>query len=174
MVLAADLLYDDDMTESLCQFLRVYLQAAAALRACSHNTSGAYRGWESKREGGSTPQEDGADGLIQPNAVLRRCYERPTVILAAEKRYIFTVDDADVRAPAFEHFLSQLRLLTEEENADRLNVRKRDSRDRDRECTTGQMQLVGRFLDAGGVERAVGGFERSSELVLMEIWLEVW
>ena len=174
VVLAADLLYDDAMTDSLCQFLCVYLQAASAQRECSHSTgtSGAVALHEC--EGAHAPAAQSADaggGLLCPSAVLRRCHERPTVILAAEKRYIFTIDDAHVRAPAFEHFLSHVRLAGTESGAGLDAQPCEGATQADGERAAG-LELTGRFLRVGDVEGALEGTLRSRDVVLMEIWLE--
>jgi hypothetical protein len=176
VVLAADVLYDNDMTDALVCFLHVYLQAAAAQRRCSHPDK--EHTWNGD---GCELQGRGAeDGCLLPSATLSRCLERPTVILAAEKRFIFTRDDAQVRAPAFEHFMQHVRMVTEVQSAQRVQSVENDSSGCcHAECVAGLQagtQLVGRFVPCSifDIDRSViVGIERSSHLVLMEIWLQV-
>lgn len=181
VVLAADVLYDDTMTDSLCHFLCAYLQAASTQRGLRHSegdakvgTASGYRGAAHGLgcDGPCTPHTPRAsDEPLCPAAVLRRCYERPTVILAAEKRYVFTIDDADVRAPAFEHFLSHVR-LTGGGSEVSLSAQGGDGATRRQGEITAEGGLVGRFLPTSDVDRAVGGLERSQDLVLVELWLD--
>lgn len=99
----------------------------------------------------------------------------PLVLVAAERRYVFTLDDADVRAPAFERFLEHVRIVPEQPGGGQPAGGKGGAAGGVRVgggARTGrQAGLCGRFIDWQGLPRRVGGGRRSEGLVLMQLWL---
>lgn len=148
VVLAADVLYDDHITDSFCKFLRSYLQAASKWR------------YHSSDKLQSTHESMSHD---------RHCTSGPRVIVTAEKRYVFTIEYAAVRAPAFERFMEHVHLVTNKQGSEGgscgvtcLPETRRGGR---------QAELMGRFVDVDAIDQAVMGTRRSGDLVLMEVWL---
>jgi hypothetical protein len=178
VVLAADLLYDDVQTDALCSFLHEFLAAAAARRsrlalqhACAAGAGGGQEGVLS-----------GAWALAGDWRGPQACAfaaARPQVLLAAEKRFVFTLDDRDVRAPAFDHFLSRVRmdvdsLSSTAGHAARASLAYMCSnlpRNDSEAVSSGRGHLVASFLDVASIPQAVGG-ERSSHLELLQVRLQ--
>eukprot|EP00892_Ulva_mutabilis_P000938 jgi/Ulvmu1/10845/UM007_0019.1 len=111
--------------------------------------------------------------------------EAPLVLLAAERRFVFTMDDADVRAPAFEYFLRHVRLVQEHEPGSLAGppcawgppawtartARLKGADGAAAEAPDLWNGLVGRTVDWRMVPRALGGAHRSNGLVLLQLWL---
>lgn len=96
VVLAADVLYDDSLSTALCRFLLTYLLAARDV----HRT--AKQGADSSS---ASPGRRKSLGSAWPCAC-RRAHGLPLVLLAAEKRRVFTIQAMAVQVPALEHFLA--------------------------------------------------------------------
>lgn len=179
VILAADVLYEDRLTEAFCTFLEALLRASRTHRAaCRGRTQHACTPPSTPP---STPpctphaacdtdkHTAGDAAASEPATAPRaaRCApEEPLVLVAAEKRFVFTVDARDVRAPAFEHFLRCVDAAGEpprqggEEGGAAAAAQGREGRG-----------LCGRFVDVDSIPRAVGGGGRGRHLVLVQLWL---
>lgn len=169
VILAADVLYDDHLTEAFCTFLEALLRASRAHRAalqCAPHSHPSPRpphaacGYLCHATGHAGASERAA-------AMCAACCapEEPLVLVAAEKRFVFSVDARDVRAPAFEHFLRCVDVAAEP-----------GANDCGGATAAGAgagCSLRGRFVDVGSVPRAFGGGGRvgGEHLVLLQLWL---
>lgn len=103
------------------------------------------------------------------------------MLVAAEKRFVFTMDAQEVCAPAFDHFLRHVTITAEQHRGggggagpppacgERAAGQRAESAPGPADPAV--PGLCGRFVDVGGVPRAVGGGGRGEHLVLVELWL---
>ena len=107
VVLAADVLYDDAMTDNFCDFLLRFLSAATASASppsLLQPTGPLHTDPAPLPTAGS---DTACSATVWPEGCIRG-HGRPLVLLAAEKRRVFTTAACAVRAPAFEYFLHAL------------------------------------------------------------------
>jgi hypothetical protein len=113
VILAADVLYDEDVTEAFCAFLSTLLAAkacdppgagSAADAAAEAPASAPPWPPPPQRDVPTTEHRTHGAGAPAPREAQQAQRTAPLVLLAAEKRFNFTLRDMDARAEAFEAF----------------------------------------------------------------------
>jgi hypothetical protein len=139
VVVAADVIYDDAITKLFCSFLLSFLLEASRVPPPEPGCIRASDCLGIRRGHAPIPLEQERWVHAPGEAV---------VIVAAEKRYVFTMYEQKVCAPAFDHFLACLGMMSE-----------------------GGYRLAATELDVDRVPVALT-YERGRDLVLLQVTLQ--